>query len=166
MEDRRAQHGVGAARSIASLRCSSRPAPPEAITGIPTASATARGQLEVVAVLGPVAVHAGEQDLPRSALGSLARPLDDVAPGRDAAAVDVDLEAARPARLASIASTTHWAPNVSASSVISSGRATAAELTDTLSAPASSTACASSRERMPPPIVNGMKTLSAVRRAS
>ena len=43
---------------------------------------------------------------------------------------------------------------------------TAAEFTETLSAPASSTAWASSRERMPPPIVNGMKTLSAVRRAS
>ena len=62
--------------------------------------------------------------------------------------------------------TTHWAPKWSASSVSSSGRASAAELTETLSAPASSTAWASSTERMPPPIVNGMKTLSAVRRAS
>ena len=69
-------------------------------------------------------------------------------------------------RFASIASTTHCAPNVSASSSTSSGRRTAAEFTDTLSAPASSTACASSRERMPPPIVNGMNTLSAVLRAS
>ncbi|MFN8217171.1 MAG: hypothetical protein U0R71_11310 [Solirubrobacterales bacterium] len=39
-------------------------------------------------------------------------------------------------------------------------------MTETLSAPASSTAWASATERMPPPIVNGMKTLSAVRRAS
>ena len=38
--------------------------------------------------------------------------------------------------------------------------------TDTLSAPASSTAWASSTERMPPPIVNGMNTSSAQRRAS
>ena len=72
----------------------------------------------------------------------------------------------RPPRLASIAITTHWAPNWSASSVSSSGRASAAELTETLSAPASSTAWASATERIPPPIVNGMKTLSAVRRAS
>ena len=36
----------------------------------------------------------------------------------------------------------------------------------TLSAPASSTACASATDRSPPPIVNGTKTLSAVRRAS
>jgi len=68
--------------------------------------------------------------------------------------------------LASIAITTHCVPKTAASSPISSGRSNAEELTETLSAPASRTACASSTERMPPPIVNGMKTLSAVRRAS
>jgi len=79
--------------------------------------------------------------------------------------VDIDVQpAAR--RFASMAITTHCAPNTSASSPISSGRARAAELTETLSAPASRTAWASSTERMPPPITNGMKTLSAVRRAS
>ena len=87
-------------------------------------------------------------------------------PGRRAAAGDEDLPAVLRARLASIASTTHWAPNTLASSSISSGRATAAELTETLSAPASSTACASPAERMPPPIVNGTNTSSAARRAS
>src|SRR5438477_420417 len=65
-----------------------------------------------------------------------------------------------------MARTTHWLPKTSASSETSSGRATAAEFTETLSAPASSTACASSAERTPPPIVNGMNTSSAVRRAS
>src|SRR5271157_2461825 len=40
----------------------------------------------------------------------------------------------------------------------------AAELIATLSAPQSSTAAASSRERMPPPTVNGMKSCRAVRR--
>src|SRR3954452_4507626 len=64
-----------------------------------------------------------------------------------------------------MASTAHWLPNTSASSPISSGRATAAEFTDTLSEPASSTACASCALRIPPPIVNGMKTSFAVRRA-
>jgi hypothetical protein len=39
-------------------------------------------------------------------------------------------------------------------------------LTETLSAPASSTAWASAAERTPPPIVNGMNTSSAQRRAS
>ena len=52
------------------------------------------------------------------------------------------------------------------SSESSSGRARAAELTETLSAPASSTAWASATYLIPPPIVNGTKTLSAVRRAS
>ena len=70
-----------------------------------------------------------------------------------------------PSLRASIASTTHCAPRRSPSSLTSSGRATAAELTLILSAPASSTACASVTLRMPPPIVNGMKTFSAVRRA-
>ena len=65
-----------------------------------------------------------------------------------------------------MASTTHWAPNRVASSSTSPGRATAAELTDTLSAPASSTACASATSRTPPPMVNGTNTSSAARRAS
>ena len=69
-------------------------------------------QLEVVAVLRAVAVHRGQQDLPRAALDALARPLDGVAAGRRAPAGDVDLPAAPSRRrLASIASTTHWAPN-------------------------------------------------------
>src|SRR3954452_56705 len=65
-----------------------------------------------------------------------------------------------------MAITTHWAPKTSASSLTSSGRATAAELTEILSAPASRTAWASSADRIPPPIVNGMNTWSAARRAS
>ena len=69
-------------------------------------------------------------------------------------------------RLASIASTTHCAPSTPASWLSSSGSATAAELTEILSAPASSTAWASAALRIPPPIVNGTNTSSAVRRAS
>ena len=47
----------------ASTRWSSVPAPPEAMTGIDTAAQTASRSVEVVAVFGAVAVHAGEQDL-------------------------------------------------------------------------------------------------------
>ena len=65
-----------------------------------------------------------------------------------------------------MATTTHWAPNSSASSATRSGRSTAAVLTQTLSAPARSSARASSTERMPPPMVKGMNTSSAVRRAT
>ena len=48
-------------------------------------------------------------------------------------------------------------------SAISSGRAIAAVLTPTLSAPARSSRSTSSTERTPPPTVSGMKTASAVR---
>ena len=67
-------------------------------------------QVEFVAVLGAVAVHARQQDLPRAALDALARPLDGVLPGRRAPAGDVGLLRAAGRCLASIASTTHWAP--------------------------------------------------------
>ena len=60
----------------------------------------------------------------------------------------------------------HWAPKRSDARVIRSGSRTAAEFSDVLSAPAASTSRMSSTVRRPPPIVNGMKTSSAVRRAS
>ena len=63
-----------------------------------------------------------------------------------------------------MATTAHCEPNSAAISVMSSGRSTAAVLTDTLSAPARSSRRASSTVRMPPPIVKGMNTSSAVRR--
>ena len=47
-----------------STRWSRVPTPPEATTGTPTASTTARVSSEVEAVAGAVAVHRGEQDLP------------------------------------------------------------------------------------------------------
>ena len=119
-------------------------------------------ELQLVAVLGAVAVHAREEDLPRPALDALARPLHGVAAHRRAPAVHVHLVAvpglAR-GRRSRAPRTGRRTPR--ASSPSSSGRATAAEFTDTLSAPASSTAWASSTERTPPPIVNGMNTSSA-----
>ena len=90
-------------------------------------------------------------------------------PVGDAAAVDVDLEAVRRRRraCASIASTTHWAPKVSASSPISSGPRDRRRVDRRpCRRPRRAPPARPRRERMPPPIVNGMKTLSAVRRAS
>ena len=66
-------------------------------------------------------------------------------------------------RFASIATTTHCEPNLSAASVISSGRRNAAELTLILSAPSDSNLRKCSTELMPPPTVRGMKTCSAAR---
>ena len=62
-----------------------------------------------------------------------------------------------------MATTAHWLPNTSATSVMTAGRSMAAVLSDTLSAPARSMRRASSAVRMPPPTVSGMKTSSAVR---
>jgi hypothetical protein len=69
-------------------------------------------------------------------------------------------------RRASTDPTTHWLPNRSAMSATTSGRATAALFTATLSAPASNSARASSGLRTPPPTVTGMKHISAVRRTT
>src|SRR5579885_3403118 len=56
-----------------------------------------------------------------------------------------------------------WDPKRLAMEVITPGSASAAELMLTLSAPASKTAEASSRLRMPPPTVKGMNKRCAVR---
>src|SRR2546425_5163463 len=65
-----------------------------------------------------------------------------------------------------MATTTHWLPKRSAASRTSSGRASAAVLSDTLSAPARRSPRTSSIERMPPPTVSGMQMPSAVRRTT
>ena len=64
----------------------------------------------------------------------------------------------------SIESTTHWSPYFFAACVMSSGLLIAPELTETLSAPHLRTRSKSSRVRIPPPTVRGMKTLEATRR--
>jgi len=51
-------------------------------------------ELDVVAVLRAVAIHAGEQDLARPALRPLAGPFDRVLAGPDPAAVEVQLDEA------------------------------------------------------------------------
>ena len=60
------------------------------------------------------------------------------------------------ARRASTDTTTHCAPNRLATSASSSGLATAAVLSETLSAPARSSWSTSSTLRTPPPTVSGM----------
>ena len=69
-------------------------------------------------------------------------------------------------RRASTDSTMHCEPNRCAPRASSSGRATAAVLTPTLSAPARSSRSTSSAVRTPPPTVSGMNTCSAVRRTT
>ena len=66
-------------------------------------------------------------------------------------------------RRASIATTTAWRPNRLAQREISAGSATAAVLSETLSAPARRTSRISSTLRTPPPTVSGMNARRAVR---
>ena len=92
VEDRRGQRGVGAGGETVDhvLR---RPDAARRDDGHVDRLADRPREREVVAVLRPVAVHRGEQDLPRAALHALARPRDGVAPGRRAPAGHVDLPA-------------------------------------------------------------------------
>ena len=60
----------------------------------------------------------------------------------------------------------HCVPNAAAPSLMICGLRTACELTDTFSAPASSTARMSATDPMPPPTANGMKICSATRRTT
>ena len=111
--------------STPSARWSSVPTPPLAMTGTPTASVMARVSSRSKPSRGAVAVHRGEQDLAGAAPLGLGRPVHRVTPRRRAAAVDDDLPALRAfrrRRRASIAHTTHWAPNSAAISLMSSGR--------------------------------------------
>ena len=75
VQDRREQRRLRDLERLGDVRAR-RPAPPEAITGTETASATARRDLEVVALARAVGVDRREQDLPGAALLGLARPLD------------------------------------------------------------------------------------------
>ena len=91
-------------------------------------------------------------------------PCDTVSPAQRTASIPVRFlpervttsQFAPPVPAASIATTAHWLPNLSAISPRSSGRETAAVLTAILSAPASRSASASAAERTPPPTVSGM----------
>ena len=62
--------------------------------------------------------------------------------------------------------TMHWLPNRRAAWRTNSGLRQAAELIETLSHPAFSSARMSSSVRIPPPTVSGMKITSAVRRTT
>ncbi len=63
-----------------STKCSPLPAPPEAITGMETARATAAVSGQSKPMLRAVAVHGGEQDLARAAPLDLARPVQALSP--------------------------------------------------------------------------------------
>jgi hypothetical protein len=148
VEDRGASTALAWPSVTPSTRCSSVPTPPLATTGTDTASAIVAGQLEVVAALGPVAVHRGDQQLAGAELGQPHRVLDRVDPGRRRPPW-VKISQWSWLHAASTEATTHWLPNLSGDLGHDLGRATAAELTATLSAPGEQQARASSTARTP-----------------
>ena len=150
-----------------STRCSSAPTPPEAMTGTSTASVI----VEVSGRSKPFLVPSRSIDVSR--ISPAPRRTTSLAHTTASTPVRVRppcVKTSKPDAVssllrASIATTQHCAPNSRLISRINSGRFTAAVLTDTLSAPAINKRRASSTVRIPPPIVNGMKTCSATARA-
>jgi len=126
-----------------STRWSSVPTPPDAMTGTGTASAIARVRATSIAGFGAVAVHRGQQDFARTEIATSLRIVDRVDAPSALRPPWVKISQRGLGRadtcLASIATTTHCAPNFSAALAHEiAGRCTAAVLIDTLSAPASS----------------------------
>ena len=127
-------------------------------------------QFQVVALFGAVAIHRREQDFAGAIAAQFYRVLHRVDAGGVASAMGEDLEALAHALGVDKAANNALAkPNFSGASSrmrIVGAAAPPSVLTDTLSAPASSSPRMSSMPRTPPPTVNGMKQAEAVRRTT
>ena len=155
-----------------SAKWSRLPTPPEAITGTDTASATARVKAKskpdlvpsrsmLVSKISPAPCSAIWVAQATASKPTFLRPpwLNTSQPGpmgKPWAPRRSSSSAVR--RLASMATTMHWAPYLAEASRITCGLAMAAELKLTLSAPALSKRRTSSTTRTPPPTVSGMNT--------
>ena len=159
---------ASAPASTAGAKCASVPAPPLAMTGTVTAARTARISSRSKPAVVPSAsiefsrISPAPSCTPRRAQATASIPV----PVRPPCVVTSKPLGGPPVRRASTDSTTHCAPNCCAASDSSSGRAMAAVLSETLSAPARSSRSTSATLRTPPPTVSGMNTCSAVRRTT
>jgi hypothetical protein len=159
---------ASAPASTAGAKCASAPAPPLAITGTLTAARTAR----ISSRSKPAVVPSASMEFSRisPAPSCTARCAHCTAsipvPVRPPCVVTSKPLSVPRARRASTDSTMHCDPNRMAASPSRSGRATAAVLSETLSAPARSSRSTSPTLRTPPPTVSGMNTCSAVRRTT
>ena len=157
--------------ATAGAKCSSAPAPPEATRGTSTTARTARS----IARSKPPVVPSASMELsrispapssaPRWAQATASIPVPVRPPCVVTSQPDGVLVPGAQVRASTLRTST-WLPNRSAISASSPGRATAAELTPTLSAPAARSRRTSSVERTPPPTVNGTNTCSAVARTT
>ena len=170
---------ASAPASTAGAKCASVPAPPLAMTGTVTAARTARISSRSKPAVVPSAsiefsrISPAPSCTPRRAQPTASIPVP-VRPPCVVTSKPLDSPGDAPpappqdpsARRASTDSTTHCDPNRCAASDSSSGRAIAAVLSETLSAPARSSRSTSATLRTPPPTVSGMNTCSAVRRTT
>jgi hypothetical protein len=143
----------------------SSPTPPEAITGMLTASLTARvrSRSKPARVPSRSMLVSRISPAPRPAIFCAHATASIPVPRRPpwVKTSQCGYSASSCTRLASMATTMHWLPTRAAASATSSGRCTAAVLIETLSAPAFSRRRMSATSRMPPPTVSGMNTCSA-----
>ena len=163
---------ASAPASTAGAKCWAAPAPPLAMTGTDTAARTRRMSSRSKPSLVPSASMELSRisPAPRSAARAHHSTASRSTGVRPPWVVITKSSVGRPSspirRRTSAESTSTWAPKRSAISAMSSGRAMAAVLTPTLSAPARRRRSTSSTVRTPPPTVSGMKTCSAVRRTT
>jgi hypothetical protein len=159
---------ASAPASTAGAKCARVPAPPLAITGTVTTARTARISSRSKPTVVPSAsiefskISPAPSCTARWAQSTASIPV----PVRPPWVVTSKPLGGPAARRASTDSTTHCDPNRWAASPSNSGRATAAVLSETLSAPARSRRSTSATLRTPPPTVSGMNTCSAVRRTT
>src|SRR5690554_5427916 len=159
-----AANTASAPAATAGAKCSSAPAPPLAMSGTVLTSRIAWTSSRSNPCLVPSASmeFTRSSPAPRSiASRAQASPSRSVSV-RPPWVVTTNPEGTRADRFRSSESTSACAPNRSAISESSSGRAIAALFTPTLSAPAPCSRATSSTLRTPPPTVSGMKTCSAV----
>src|SRR5258708_20767277 len=166
-----------------SMKCSALPAPPEAITGIDTAPAMEAvssqskpclvpSQSIEVRSISPAPRDSASRAHSRSFMPAGLRPpftqISAMLPilfcSSFASVASFAVKCFAVVRRASIATITACDPKREAISPIRPGEAMAAELMDTLSAPASKMPAASASVLMPPPTVNGMNNRLAARR--
>ena len=161
MEDRSGQNGAGMPLDHAVDKVIERADAAAGDHGHGYRVGNGAGERQIIALPRPVPIHRRDQQFARAQFREAHRMLQRIDASGLAPAMGEDFPAPLP-NLARV----HGADDTLASEAIGSGRTTAALLTATLSAPARSSARASSALRTPPPTVTGMKHTSAVRRTT
>ena len=166
VEDRRREHCVGAAVTHRGHEVGWTRRPTRGDDGHLDARRDRAEQVSYRSPPVPVPVDRRDQQLARAEIDRAERPVDRVETGRSRPPLTTTSHEPRrqgPRAVARRAMTTAWRPKRDAHRLMRAGSATAAVLSDTLSAPARRTSRISSTVRTPPPTVSGMNARRAVR---